>query len=185
MLFTFQEIIHIAIMTAITGYIFKDLFAKRPNPGNYNPLKPIKSNNHFWFAAVAVGSSIILHELGHKFIAIYLGLEATFHAAYSFLILGLLLKLMNFSLIFLVPAYVSHPATTPINSAMIAFAGPATNGLIWLITGLAINKNWIQKKYLSLAYATKYINGFLFIVNMIPFPGIDGYWIFKGLSQTL
>ena len=83
------------------------------------------------------------------------------------------------------PAYVSHPATTPINSAMIAFAGPATNGLIWLITGLAINKNWIQKKYLSLAYATKYINGFLFIVNMIPFPGIDGYWIFKGLSQTL
>lgn len=185
MIFNIQEIIDIGLMTLVIGYIFKDLFSKRPAADKYDPLKVNTKKENFWFAAIAVGSSIILHELGHKFVAMALGINATFHAAYSFLVLGLLLKLMNFGLIFLVPAYVSHPPTIPIFSSAIAFAGPATNLVLWLILGIAIKNNWINKRYLPLAYATKYINGFLFIVNMIPFPGIDGYWVFKGLAEAI
>lgn len=184
MLFTFGEIIDIILMTAIIGYIFKDIFRNKPRI-TYDPLKATKSNENFWFAAISVGLSIVLHELGHKFIAMYFGLQATFHAAYGFLGLGVLLKLMNFGFIFFVPAYVSHPATLPIYSAAIAFAGPAVNGLLWLLCGYLISHNLVQKKYLPLIHFTKYVNGFLFIVNMLPIPGLDGSHVLNGLLAYL
>ncbi len=185
MIFTFGELIDVVIMTAIIGYIFKDAFERRGASSNYDPLKPQPKNESFWFAALGIGSSILLHELGHKFAALFLGLQATFHAAYEYLFLGLLLKLANFNYIFFVPAYVSHSATNPLNSAIIAFAGPFVNLVLWLICGILLKKNYITKKYLQLVYFTKYINGFLFVVNMLPIPGLDGYWVFDGLIKSL
>lgn len=184
MIFTFSEIIDIIVMTAIIGFIFKDIFKNKPHT-TYDPLKPTTNNGNFWFAAISVGLSIVFHELGHKFIAMFLGLHATFHAAYSYLGLGLLLKLINFNFIFFVPAYINHSPTIPLYSAMIAFAGPCTNLIIWFLCGIIIKNNWIQKRYLTLIYFTKYINGFLFIVNMLPIPGLDGYWVLTGLINSL
>jgi Zn-dependent protease len=179
MLFTINEILDIVIMALAIGFMFKDMF-KTPQQ-DYDPLKPRKDKGNFWFAAASVGSSIILHELGHKFIAMSFGLTATFHAAYEFLALGLILKLMNVGLIFFVPAYVSHGITTPINSAFIAFAGPLVNLLLWAICSIAIRQKKVPKKYLRFVFFTKYINGFLFIVNMLPIPGLDGFWVYKGI----
>jgi Zn-dependent protease len=182
MLFTFREIFDIIAMTLIIGYIFKDVF--KPKRTTYDPLKQ-QNNNSFWFAATAVGISIILHEFGHKFVAMALGLQATFHAAYSFLGFGLLMKMLNFGFIFFVPAYVSHNVTTPLNTALISIAGPATNLILYLICLIIIKKNLVPQKHLSLIYTMKYINGFLFIVNMLPLPGIDGYHFFTSIKALI
>ncbi len=186
MIFTFGELIDVVIMTVIIGYIFKDAFERRgiTSNSNYDPLKPQPKNESFWFATASIGSSILLHELGHKFAALSLGLEATFHAAYEYLFLGLLLKLANFNYIFFVPAYVSHSMTNPLNSAIIAFAGPGVNLVLWLICGILLNNYHIDRKYIPVVYFTKYINGFLFVVNMLPIPGLDGYWVFSGLVRS-
>ena len=107
--FTFGEIFDIIIMTAVVGYIFSGLF-KRPVEEDYDPLKHFKAGfdiNDLKFAILVTAPAIILHELGHKFVALSFGLEAVFQAAWLFLGLALILKLMNFGFIFIVPAYVS------------------------------------------------------------------------------
>ncbi|MFA5141475.1 MAG: M50 family metallopeptidase [Candidatus Woesearchaeota archaeon] len=180
MLFQSTEIFDILVMAAVIGYLFKDIF-NRYGKQAYDPLNQTTDYRPFMYAVITVGSSILLHELFHKFIAMSLGLTATFHAAYNFLFFGLLLRLMGVGYIFFVPAYVSHTATTGLNSALIAFGGPLANLLIWLACYVIIKENMAKKKYLPLIYFTKYINGFLFVVNMLPIPGLDGFWVYTGL----
>ena len=135
--FTVIELVDIIIMTAAIGFIFSSFF-KRPqsHEEDHDPLKQSKSSfinwDDFKYAIIITAPAIILHEFGHKFAAMAFRLSATFNAAYSFLVLGIILKLMNFPFIFFVPAYVSFFGATPIQSILIAFAGPAVNLVLWL-----------------------------------------------------
>ena len=125
-LFTFSEIFDMAAMTLVVCYIFSGFFNK-PIQEDYAPLKQIKQgffSDDFKFAVIVAAPAIILHELGHKFVALSFGLEAIFQAAWFFLMLALLMKLMNFGFIFIVPAYVSIIGkATPLESSLIAFSG--------------------------------------------------------------
>lgn len=186
-LFAFSEIFDIVVMVAVVGYIFKDLF-KRPVEENYNPLTHFKAGfdfEDFKFAALITAPAIIFHELGHKFVALSFGLEAQFQAAWFFLGLALLLKLMNFGFIFIVPAYVSILGrATPLEFGLIAFAGPFVNLILWLFAAFAVKKNLFSKKYDTALLLTSKINMFLFIFNMLPIPGFDGSKVFTGLAQA-
>ena len=186
-LFTFSEIFDIVIMTLVVGYIFSGLF-KRPVRDDYDPLKHFKPGfdlQDFKFAVMVTVPAIIFHELGHKFVALSYGLEAQFQAAWLFLGLALILKLMNFGFIFLVPAYISILGqATPLEFGLIAFAGPAVNLILWIFAAFALKKNLFNKKYDTLLFLTSKINMFLFIFNMIPIPGFDGNKVFTGLIQA-
>jgi len=186
--FTFLEIFDIVAMTLIVGYIFSGMF-KRPVPEDYDPLKHFKPGfdfNDLRFAALVTAPAIILHELGHKFVALGFGLEAQFQAAYFFLALGLILKLMNFPFIFFVPAYVSiFGQATALESSLVAFAGPFVNLVLWLGSLLILNQKLFPKKYHAALFLTSRINMFLFIFNMLPIPGFDGSKVFSGLIQAL
>ncbi|MBW2977677.1 hypothetical protein KY331_02425 [Candidatus Woesearchaeota archaeon] len=192
MILSGKEIFDIIAMSLIVGYIFSDVlkrFVYRA-PESYDPLaaKPGFNWGSLKFAALATAPAIILHEFAHKFVAIGFGLEATFNAAYFWLFLGLMMKLMGTGFIFFVPAYVSISgagAVSPLSYSIVAFAGPAMNGIIWLITTLMLKKNMVSKKYLSLVHITKKINMFLFIFNMLPIPGFDGSKVFSGLLQSI
>jgi len=194
MILTFKEVFDIIAMSLIVGYIFSGFLKKYAHRSydNYDPLagKPGFDWKSLKFAVIAVAPAIILHEFAHKFIAISFGLEAVFNAAYFWLFIGLMMKIMGTGFIFFVPAYVSiiNPAgigITPFAYSLVAFAGPAVNAVLWLITSLIIKKNLINRKYLPLAYITKRINMFLFIFNMLPIPGFDGFKVFQGLLQTI
>ena len=191
MILSVKEIFDIIAMSLIVGYIFSDILKKYAykSSENYDPLaaRPGFDWNSLKFAAIATAPAIILHEFAHKFIALGFGLEATFNAAYFWLFLGLMMKLMGTGFIFFVPAYVSisGAVASPLDYSIVAFAGPAMNAVIWLITSLMLKKNMISRKYLPLAHITKRINMFLFIFNMLPMPGFDGYKVFSGLLQTI
>jgi len=108
MLFTFQEIFDMLVICAALGYIFHDIFRK-PRP--FEPLHHLLSGygfnlEDFFFAMMVTAPAIVLHEMGHKFVAIAFGASASFHAAYMWLGLGMILKLMRFGFIFFVPAIV-------------------------------------------------------------------------------
>ncbi|MBN1377255.1 M50 family metallopeptidase [Candidatus Woesearchaeota archaeon] len=196
MLFSLMEILDIIIMTGVVGFIFKDLFRA---PSSFTPegiismsLRKSGTWNDFWFSALLVAPAIILHELGHKLTAMAFGLTATFHAAYLFLGLGVLLKLVNFGFIFFVPAYVSIMGeTAPLNYSLIAFMGPFVNLILWLGSLLLLKYGNIPRKYHRYLGLSVKINMFLFIFNMLPipefdgFPGFDGFHVFKGLIQAL
>ena len=190
MLITLHEVFDMAVMTAFVGFIFSDLFGRFRRPKiNYDPLTDRPSGfdwDGFKFAVAVTAPALIFHELAHKFVAMHFGIEATFHAAYMWLFLGMMLKMMKFNFIFFVPAYVSIIGRiTPLEHSLIAFAGPGINLLLWLGTAALVKYRMIEKKHYHLAILTSKINMFLFIFNMLPIPGFDGSKVFAGLIQAI
>src|SRR3989344_9306114 len=111
LLFSFEELIHLVVMTLALGFIFKDTFRK-PLPEQYDPVAYFsrsQGQHQFWFAVAVVAPGIILHEMAHKFVALSFGLQAVFQASFFGLGLGIMLKLINFGFIIFVPGFVSIP----------------------------------------------------------------------------
>jgi len=186
-LFSFSELLDMAIMTAAVGFIFSDMF-QRYSKHDYEPLVHYDKGfdwEAFRFAAYVTAPAIILHEFGHKFIGLAVGLQAEFHAAYMWLAFGVMLKLFGSPFLFFVPAYVSlYGNASPLMYPLTAFAGPAVNGLLWGGAVLCHKQKWLHKKYDAGLLLTAKINMFLFIFNMLPIPGFDGNKVFFGLWQA-
>jgi len=189
-LFTINEIIDIVAMTLIVGFIFTSLFRK-PTTHDYDPLKHARSNffgvnlQDLKFSMMITAPAIAFHEFGHKFVALAFGLDATFQAAYTFLAIGLVIKLIGFPFLFFVPAYVSIVGVgSALDFSLIAFAGPAVNLVLWLGSWAVMKGNIIPKKWYELAYMTSKINMMLFIFNMLPIPGFDGNQVFRQLINA-
>lgn len=186
-LLTFQEIIDLVVMVAAIGFIFKD-YAVLPE-ADHDPLRRYMRGRNLLGsglrnAVIVAAPAIVLHEAGHKIAALSYGLNATFHAAYMWLGIGVFLKLVNAPFLFFVPGYVSYSGfVEPLGTALIAFAGPLVNLLLFAFAFVAIRQKWL-KRYLPLLVLTKQINLFLFIFNMLPFGFFDGNAVFNGLIQS-
>ncbi len=172
-----RELFDIVVMTLAVGYIFMDLFRLRARVAfDWRTL---------WFACLVTAPALILHELAHKFTALAAGLQATFHAAYLWLGIGIVLKLVHAPFIFFVPGYVSITCATglcsipPAISGLVAFAGPALNLILYLVSWAVLRQRVRSKKWFAFWFVTKRINGFLFILNMLPLPGFDGFKVFQ------
>lgn len=196
---SFKELFDIVLMTFLLGFLFYDVFRPQaPRRATQDPvahyLRPRRNKlREFWLSVLAIAPAVILHELAHKFVAIAFGLQATFHAFYAnsttlFLgIIAIIAKLSGFGFVFLVPGFVQIiGSATPLQHAIIAFAGPAVHGLFWLgsLLALRFGKGFSSQTMQVLA-VMKYINGFLFILNMLPIPGIDGFAVYSGLFAGL
>ncbi|HII72148.1 TPA: M50 family metallopeptidase [Candidatus Woesearchaeota archaeon] len=196
--FSVNEIIDITVMTLALGFIFKDVFGSRFHmPGDKrkqaeDPVEYYRSlgkrtsvSAGFKTAIYVAAPAVILHEIGHKVMAMSYGLSAEFNAAYFWLGLAVLLRLMNFGFVFFVPAYVSiYGQMTPLESSIVAFAGPAVNLILFLgAWGLMKNKRFVKryKQYLPVIWLTSRINLLLFVFNMLPIPMFDGWKVFSGL----
>ncbi len=208
-LLSFMEIVDIVVMTLVVGYLFKDIFKKpekrldpnnltmkRSGDGSYElehgvPFVDMGSylaSKHWYddilYAILLTAPAIILHEFGHKFVAMAYGMNATFHAAYGGLVFGIFLKWF-LGFIAFVPAYVSITGiTSPLTHSIVAFAGPAVNLLLWQLSAFAMKKNMFRGHEHAL-YLTKQINKILFILNMLPIPFFDGYQVYSGLWRHL
>jgi Zn-dependent protease len=167
----------------------------------------------FMFTVYLVVPAIIIHELGHKLTATAFGYDATFFSAISInklsslvpqmgiegallatflnvpailMIIAVITTLMGGMFLFFVPAYVAFTAAPPpLQIALIAFAGPFVNLILWLVPKWMIKAGKISHKYLPFAVLTSRINMILFIFNMIPFPGFDGYQVLRGLITAV
>ncbi len=178
MIFTLKELFDVLIMTLAVGYIFMDLFRKQPIGFD---------KNAFFFACLVTAPALIVHELAHKFIALSFGLGATFHAAYFWLALGIILKMLRFGFIFFVPAYVSigqGVAVPPLSFALIAFAGPALNLALFIVAWALLKQRRLKRNTFIFLQVTKQINLFLFIFNMLPIPFFDGMKVYQGLYNA-
>ncbi len=174
------EIVQLVILTVAVGYIFSG-FIQRPK----SPYEIVKRFD--WedlkFAAMVAAPAIVLHEFGHKFVALFFGLEATFHIWPTGLLIGVVLKLVSSPFLFLAPAYVSiSSGATALQSVLIAFAGPAMNLLLWGLSYfmLKTKKNMSKNEMVGWAISKK-LNIFLFIFNLIPLPPLDGYHVLNGI----
>jgi Zn-dependent protease len=96
-----------------------------------------------------------------------------------------MLKLMNFSFIFFIPAYVETIGqATHLQLAFVSVAGPLMNLVLWIGCASVLRFANVSRKYIPyLALASK-INMFLFIFNMIPIMPFDGGNFFYHLWQA-
>lgn len=190
-LITFGEFIDLAAMTVFVGYIFSDIIPIRRD--SYDPITHYKKSFDFEalkFAVMATAPAIIVHELAHKFVALGFGLNAVFFAFYRStfsLMLGIfaiISKLTGFGFIFFVPGFVGISGNgTHLQFALAALAGPLVNLALWLGAWLLLKSRKYKRHYLLLLL-TQRINMFLFIFNMLPIPGFDGYKVFSGLIRA-
>ncbi|HEY9703859.1 MAG TPA: hypothetical protein V6C58_15525 [Allocoleopsis sp.] len=197
-------------MTLVVGFLFMNTFrpiksSKEDILDRYLNKKSGFDWEALWFASLVTAPTIILHELGHKIVALSFGFNSTFHAACSttniaagsgFLdfyclltIMTVVLKVVGFGFLFFIPAFVQTiGAVTPMQSMLIALAGPFVNLILFVISWYVV-KNYKKYKLSTNAMhfltLTKNINIFLFVFNMLPIPGFDGFSIFYGLWQIL
>ncbi len=199
MIFNLRELLDIFLMVAVLYFVFKDVFTRSKvqttTKEKYDPLaqyssrtsifKGFKLNKQgLFFTLFVVAPAIILHELGHKFTAIFFGASAEFFASKFGLVLALVLKLANFPFIIFVPAYVRYSgALTPFQSAAIAFMGPFVNLVIFIVSYLLIKYGNVDRKYLPYLVLARNLNLFLFGFNMIPIGGFDGAHVFSSLLK--
>ncbi|MFH1182548.1 MAG: hypothetical protein V1702_06320 [Candidatus Woesearchaeota archaeon] len=181
-----QEMFDLVVMIAAIGFIFSG-FIRRPMARDYDPLKHFSKNEqleNFKTAVIVAAPAIVLHELSHKIAALSFGAPATFHAAYTWLAIGVILRMLNSGFIFFIPGYVSYAASLPpLSHAVVSFAGPGMNLLLFVLATVAIRQGWF-KKQAALLHMTKQINLLLFIFNMIPLPPFDGASVFGNLYKA-
>lgn len=179
MIFTLRELLDVIVMTLAVGYIFMDMF--RRHPVGFD-------KRAFWFACMVTAPALIAHELAHKLFALSFGLQAEFHAAYGWLAIGVILKLIRFNFIFFVPAYVSigaaGMAVLPSQMALIAFAGPLLNLVLFIVAWASLKQKRLKRNTFIFLHVTKQINLFLFVFNMLPIPLFDGWKVYQGFFQA-
>ena len=177
-----EEIISLLILTVAMGYIFSG-YIKDPStrhlPGQKWNWKDFK------FALFVSAPGIVLHELGHKFIAMLLDLSAEFHVWFPGLGIAIFLKLISSPFLIIAPAYVSiEGSQTALQTILTSFAGPAVNAIFWALSAFILsNAKNLTKRQATILFLTKRINGFLFIFNMIPIPPLDGSKVLFGLIE--
>jgi Zn-dependent protease len=129
----------------------------------------------FALSAVTAGVGFLLHELGHKVVAVRFGQQAEFRADYGMLFLALASALAGF--LFAAPGAVYHSGRiTKRQHGLVALAGPVVNlGLallflpLWLGGGALGSPLVAEVGSLGLA-----VNLLLAAFNMIPFGPLDG-----------
>ena len=184
---TINEIIDLAVMVAAIGFIFKDSFPK-VYPKNYEPLQELRKksliNTEFWQAVIAAAPAIVLHEAMHKIAAMAFGMQATFHAAYTWLGIGVAMKLLHAPMVFFIPGFVSYSGTaSQYVQGIIAFAGPFANLLLFAFAAVALKRK-ILPKHAAALQITKQINLFLLIFNLIPIEPFDGAQVLRSIMTV-
>ncbi len=183
-LITLLEILNFAIMSVVIGYIFMGLYPSRPRTVYDMTHKKKFDLRGFKFAVMIAAPAIVLHELAHKFVAMGYGYTASFELFPMGLAIGVILKLIGSPFLLIAPGYVSIGVEALSNSVayrIIAFAGPATNLVIWLgsMFLLKSKRRWSTWQFSALRMS-KYLNMLLFFFNMIPFGPFDGAKVFFG-----
>jgi Zn-dependent protease len=152
-------------------------FAMFLNPGIMRALfrsHPVDASlivNAVAVSALTVGVGFLLHELGHKLVAVHYGQVAVFRADYGMLAVAILAALAGW--LFAAPGAVHHRGRlTDRQAGLIALAGPAVNvGLVGLFFGLATLP---FATVAGLAGLGVTVNLLLAAFNMLPVGPLDG-----------
>jgi len=131
----------------------------------------------FLISLLAIGSGFILHEMGHKFLAIRYGAWAEFRAWMMGLMMALMLAVLT-GFVFAAPGavYIAGNITEEQNGKISAM-GPLINMIFaFIFFPLAFITTGILNDICVYIY---YINAFLGVFNLLPFGPLDGAKILR------
>lgn len=122
-------------------------------------------------SALTVGVGFLLHELGHKLVAVHFDQVAVFRADYGMLAVAIIAAIAGW--LFAAPGAVHHRGRlTERQAGLIALAGPAVNiGLVVVFLGVATLP---FRTVAGLAGLGVTVNLLLAAFNMLPVGPLDG-----------
>ncbi|GAB7093133.1 hypothetical protein JCM30237_02850 [Halolamina litorea] len=174
--FSASELQDLLIAWLALGFAFAVFFA-----GGGNAAVSLITGNPGGFAVALVvslltaGVGFLLHELGHKVVAVRYGNVAAFKADYNMLFLAVMSAFLGF--IFAAPGAVHHRGRiTERQHGLIALAGPVVN----LVLAAIFVPIWIGGLVAGIDLLTLLggrglaVNLFLAAFNLIPFGALDG-----------
>lgn len=172
MKFSKTEVFHIAVAVLVLTLAFTIILSKGGSVLDSN--KYVSLLKIFGIALILVTFSFLIHEFGHKYVAQFYGAWSEFRMYPAGLFMALIFSVFGF--LFAAPGavYIRGNITNEQNGK-ISLAGPMMNfmfaaasiGLSLVTTGLT------QSVFFQLAW----LNAFLGLFNLIPFPPFDGYKI--------
>jgi len=130
---------------------------------------------------VVTGTSFILHELAHKYSAIYIGAKAQFIMWKNSLLLSIAFSAV-IGFVFVAPGavYIYGKQLTKREDGITSLAGPALNilmGFLFIIAFLILGSPQIGLASLIISYGI-FINFWIALFNLIPIGPLDGRKIF-------
>jgi len=133
----------------------------------------------FLLIFLTLGLGFVLHELGHKYVAIKYGAKAEYRAWTTGLFAALALAwITNGNFIFAAPGavYIFGKAVSKEQNGRIALAGATVNLLLaWVFLVFGI----VFPEFALLAGVGVYVNSFLGLFNLIPVPPLDGSKVYS------
>ncbi len=177
------EVIGIAIVTLAVGYIFSGFLPVKRDPFSFHSGFDFEALK---FSILVSAPAVILHEMGHKFVALAFGIPAVFQVYWGGLGLALVLKMIQSPFLIIAPAYVVVPGSvSAIHHFLISFSGPLMNLVLWLGSLYALkNVKLSPRAHLGVALSAR-MNKFLFIFNLVPIPPLDGFAVFRSLLEII
>ena len=129
-------------------------------------------------AAVAVGTAFLLHELAHKVLAQKYGCWAEFRKFNLGLVLAVVMSFFGFIIAAPGAVMISGQVSREQNGKISA-AGPLTNialAILFFIAGIILPQIFgtMPNLFNQVIFFGFFINGWLALFNMIPFPPLDG-----------
>ena len=132
--------------------------------------------------------ALVFHEFSHAWVANQLGDPTAKYAgrltlnplAHLDIFGSLMILFVGFGWAKPVPVDSRHLCNTRIDMMKVAFAGPASNLLLALISGTIIRATGYMGSLTTMLVMFTQINIMLAVFNMIPIPPLDGSQIFSG-----
>lgn len=171
MTFSKTELIHITIAVLVLAVAFTMMLRK----GSHLDPNPLMNILYlFGVSLMLVVCSFLLHEIGHKFMAQSYGAWSEFRMYPAGLFMALVFSLFGF--LFAAPGavYIQGNITKEQNGK-ISLAGPLVNFIIAVIgIALCLTTTGLASQ---IFFMLGWLNAFLGVFNMIPFPPLDGHKI--------
>lgn len=161
-------------------------------------IQHLLAGNYIYFFGVifSVTFSVCLHEYAHAITAYKMGDDTA--ARKGHLSLNPMIQMGPTSLIIMCLIGIAWGAV-PVNpsilrrkkhgEAIVALAGPATNLLLCVLSGivlgLMIKMNSRADVAMEILWIFCRLNGVLFLLNMLPVPPLDGYTIAEGFFPKM
>lgn len=168
MKFGTEELKELAISAVVIGFIFAWIMRKNPI------FSGIAFFIVFMVMLVAVGAAFIFHELAHKFVAQRYGCWAEYRMWETGLIIAFFLA-VTVGMVFAAPGAVyiesRYYQISKRENGLISLAGPLTN----LTLGIAFLTLTFKEGIIgALGSVGFFVNTWLALFNLIPFPPLDG-----------